>query len=84
MVGFSDADRSVTYTILTCPLPLQNYASTLRLLPVTDGARCFIEWTAEFDVSAEHEADMRHVIGHDIYQVGFDSLKRCFDGAATV
>lgn len=84
MVGFSDADRSVTYTILICPLPLQNYVSTLRLLPVTDGARSFIEWTAEFDVSAEHEADMRRVIGQDIHQAGFDSLKRRFgSGAAT-
>jgi hypothetical protein len=37
-------------------MPLTDYVATLRLTPVTDGDRCFAEWTAEFECD-EAEAE---------------------------
>lgn len=81
LLGLSDYDYFCTYAILESPMPLTNYIATLRLTPVTDGCRCFAEWTAEFDCAVEAADDLVHNIGLNVFQAGFDSLKRHFGGA---
>ncbi|WP_048861611.1 SRPBCC family protein [Acidisphaera rubrifaciens] len=80
LLGLSDYDLFCTYSILDSPMPVSNYVATLRLTPVTDGDRTFIEWTAEFDVAPEREAEMIAQIGGGVFQGGFDALKRQFGG----
>jgi hypothetical protein len=78
LLGLSDYDMVCTYSILESPMPLTNYIATLRLTPVTDGERCFAEWTAEFDCAPEAHDDLVGGIGANVFQGGFDSLKRHF------
>ncbi len=78
LLGLSDYDMFCTYAILESPMPLENYVATLRLTPVTDGDRTFVEWTAEFDCAPEVENDLVAGIGRDVFQGGFDALKRHF------
>lgn len=78
LVGLSDYDLFFSYTILESPMPLTNYVATFRLTPVTDGGRCFVEWSAEFDCAVDDEADLVNGIGAGVFQGGFDSLKRHF------
>jgi hypothetical protein len=80
LISLSDADHSCAYVILSSPLPVENYVARLRALPVTDGDRSFVEWTAEFDVKPENEAAMRQTIGQGVFQTGFDALKKRFGG----
>jgi len=80
LLGLSDYDMFCTYTILEGPMPLTNYIATLRLTPVSDGDRTFIEWTAEFDCTPEVEGDLVNGIGTNVFQGGFDALKRHFGG----
>ncbi|MGI9384036.1 MAG: SRPBCC family protein [Methyloligellaceae bacterium] len=80
LLGLSDYDMFCTYSILESPMPLENYVATLRLTPVTDGERTFAEWSAEFDCTPDHETDLVSGIGGDVFQGGFDSLKRHFGG----
>ena len=80
LLGLSDYDMFCTYAILDSPMPLTDYVATLRLTPVTDGPRCFIEWSAEFDCAPEAEDDLVSGIGGDVFQSGFDALKRHFGG----
>ena len=80
LLGLSDYDRFCTYAILESPMPLTDYVATLRLTPVTDGERCFVEWSAEFSCSPEDEADLVNGIGSNVFQGGFDALKRHFGG----
>jgi hypothetical protein len=47
---------------------------------VTDGARCFAEWSAEFDCAPERERELTDSIGGSVFQGGFDALKRHFGG----
>src|SRR4030095_7469499 len=49
LLALSDYEYSCTYEILESPMGVANYIATLKLTPVTDGARCFGEWRAEFD-----------------------------------
>jgi hypothetical protein len=78
LLGLSDYDMFCTYAILESPMPLENYVATLRLTPITDGDRTFAEWSAEFDCAPEMEEELLSSIGGNVFQGGFDSLKRHF------
>ena len=78
LLGMSDYDFFCTYTILESPMPLTDYIATLRLTPVTDGDRTFVEWTAEFDCAPEAAEGLVGGIGTNVFQAGLDSLKRHF------
>lgn len=78
LLGLSDFDLFCTYEILESPMGVENYVATLRLTPVSDGDRSFVEWTAEFDCDPAREAQLVAQIGGGVFQGGFDSLKRHF------
>ena len=47
-----------------------------RLVPVTDGERCFAEWTAEFDCDPARAEALVDQIGRDVFQAAFDEVNR--------
>jgi hypothetical protein len=80
LLGLSDFELFCTYGILESAMGVENYVATLRLTPITDGDRTFIEWSAEFDCDPAREADLLTGIGGGVFQAGIDSLKRQFGG----
>ena len=80
LLGLSDYDMFCTYSILDSPMPLTNYVAPLRLTPITDQDRTFIEWSAEFDCAPDREGELVSNIGGNVFQGGFDALKRAFGG----
>lgn len=80
LLGLSDYDMFCTYSILESPMPLTEYIATIRLTPVTEGDRTFIEWSAEFSCDPANEDDLVNGIGNNVFQGGFDALKRHFGG----
>lgn len=80
LLGLSDYDLFYSYSMLEGPMPLSDYIATLRLTPVTEGDRTFIEWSAEFECDPENEDDLVSGIGTNVFQGGFDALKRHFGG----
>ena len=80
LLALSDAEHLCTYSILESPMPVENYVATLCLLPITDGNRTYVQWTAEFDCSPEEEEGLINQIGNGVFQGGFDALKQAFGG----
>jgi len=80
LLGLSDDDMFCTYAILESPMPLTDYVATIRLKPITDGDRTFAEWTAEFECAPEAAAELVAGIGQNVFQAGFDALKRQLAG----
>lgn len=78
LLGLSDYDLFCTYSILESPMPLTDYIATLRLTPITDGNRTFGEWSAEFECATDVAEELVSNIGQNVFQVGFDALKRHF------
>lgn len=76
LLGLSDYDMFYTYSMLEGPMPLSNYVATIRITSVTDGDRAFLEWSAEFDCSPDDEDDLIEAIGANVFQGGFNALKR--------
>lgn len=79
LLALSDVEHLCTYSILTSPLPIENYVAKLRLLPITDGKRTYVEWTATFNSPAEEETAMIDTVGNGVFQGGLDSLKGIFE-----
>ncbi|MBJ3775183.1 SRPBCC family protein [Acuticoccus mangrovi] len=78
LLGLSDYDLFCTYAILESPMPLTDYVATLRITPITDGDRAFCEWSAEFECAPEAADDLVAGVGTNVFQAGFDALKRHF------
>lgn len=78
LLALSDYDYSCSYSILESPMGVENYVATLKLTPITDGSRCFAEWSAEFDCAEGRERELTEHIGGGVFQAGFEALKRHF------
>jgi len=82
LLTLSDRDRRLTYCILDAPLPLIDYVASFELKPVTDGARTFWDWRSEFRAPPGQEHALANLVGEQIYEAGFEAVKRHF-GQAT-
>ena len=78
LLALSDYDYTQTYEILDSPMGVEQYVATLKLTPVTDGGRSFAEWSAEFECAQGREHELTALIGGQVFQGGFDALKRHF------
>ena len=78
LLALSDYDYTQSYEILESPMGVDQYVATLKLTPVTDGDRCFAEWSAEFECAPGRERALTEQIGTGVFQGGFDALKRHF------
>ncbi len=53
LLALSDVERAQTYEFCGAPsLPVTNFQATLRITPIVDGNRAFVEWWATFDCDA--------------------------------
>ena len=57
-------------------MPVKNYIATFTCKPVTAGNKTFVEWTAEFDVPADREAEIKDVVGQKTFAAGIRALAR--------
>ena len=56
VLAHSDIDRLQTYEFCgPAPFPVRNYRATLRVTPIVDGGRAFVEWWATFDCAAQEQ-----------------------------
>ena len=76
LLGLSDFDYTQTYEILESPMGVADYVATLKLTPITDGNRCFAEWSAEFDCAPGREAELTDSIGQGVFHAGLTALQR--------
>jgi len=62
LLAHSDTDRSYSYAFCDQPpFPVHHYAATIRVTPVVDTNRAFVEWWATFDCATEdHDRMVKH------------------------
>src|SRR4030095_12288091 len=76
LLTLSDLEMTFSYCLLDTPVPLFNYVAHVRLLPVTDGDLTFWSWESRFTTRRGEEAQMVELVGEQIYQAGFDAVRR--------
>ena len=80
LLSLSDAETAYSYCLLETPIPLFNYVSHVRLLPVTDGDRTFWQWRGDFDARPGEADAMAALVGGEIYEAGFAAIRRHLAG----
>jgi hypothetical protein len=75
LLGLSDEDYSTSYALVSEGLPLTNYVATVRLKPITDGAKTFIEWTSRYDVINGDVPGVHQLVERDIYLAAMRGLQ---------
>jgi len=66
--------RRMTYSIITSPLPLDRYSSTMSLKDL-GGNRTELEWSSTFEPKGAPEAEAVKII-EGVYAMGFEGLKK--------
>jgi len=80
LLSHSDAERCYSYNFETTPFAVTNYHATLRVTPVTDGDRAFVEWWTTFDCEPGKTEEWVQTFAGGVFQGGFDALKARFGG----
>jgi len=59
LLALSDVERAQTYEFCGAPpLPVTDFQATLRITPIVDGDRAFVEWSATFDCDAARRDEL--------------------------
>jgi len=77
LVALSDAERSYSYTFVGSPVPVRDHRTTLRVLPITDGDRSYVEWSSRFEIAPEHETQLVELMNRN-FLAGLRSLAEQF------
>ena len=76
LLMLSDADFTMTYSILDAPLPVADYVATLKLYPITVGNKTLGTWSAEFRVTEGREADVVDRIANGTFSRAFEVIDK--------
>lgn len=75
LLALDDMNHSMTYSLLDPPFAVRNYIATLRLAPITESSRTFIEWLAWYDCAASDEQSFREAI-NGVFRAGLETLNK--------
>ncbi len=78
LLAHSDVERSYTYDFQKHPFDVDNYQATIRVTPVTDGQRSFVEWWTTFDCERDRIGRWERFFAVEVFQGGLDALKAHF------
>jgi hypothetical protein len=73
LVRWSDKRHSYTYKIVSGPLPVENYESTLRVSAAKSGSGSVISWRGHYAAKGASDADAKKAID-DVYDSGLTAL----------
>lgn len=80
LTELSDADFRCSYTLLSSPYPMRDYAATFKLHPVTDADHCYMTWSSTFNVDADKEQATVRFVNDKIYGRAYARLTQLVAG----
>lgn len=69
-----DEARTLRYSIIESPLPVEDYEGTMSVEALDDSA-CSVTWASEFDVADGPDAEVASTFA-ELYAPGFEGLKQ--------
>jgi hypothetical protein len=74
--SLDEGSRSLKYSIVSGPLPVDNYLSTVEVNEVGPN-QCEVCWSSTFEPKGASEQEAQEAI-QGVYSMGFDGLKKLF------
>jgi len=71
-----DKAKTLSYSIITSPLPVKDYYSTVEVTDAGPG-ECELKWYSTFEPKGAPEAEAVKVVG-EVYAGAFEGLKKLF------
>jgi hypothetical protein len=78
LVALSDLDRTLTYHLTEGPFPFTGYYSTIRVIPVEDGAASFVEWSAVYDCESADVDGNEELLADGLFRPGLEAVRDRF------
>lgn len=79
LVAHSDAERSLSYEFCEpAPFAVLDYRATMRVTPVTDGDRSFLEWFTTFDCEQSEREHWVDFFRTQVFKGGLDAIRDHF------
>jgi hypothetical protein len=75
---FDDQAKTLSYSIVTSPLPVKDYFSTVEAIDLGAG-QCELKWYSTFQPDGVPDAEAVKII-EGVYAGAFDGLKKLFGG----
>lgn len=75
LLAHSDLDRCYTYAFLE-PAPVRNYQAVLGVVPVSEGDKAFVHWTATFDCDEDAIAHWTRFFAQDGFAQWLGALRK--------
>ncbi len=76
LVALDDTERSYAYGFCDpAPFPVTGYRAVLRVTPVTDGDRAFVEWWVTFDAAADEVARWEAFFAAEVFAPALAGLR---------
>ena len=76
--AIDDQGRTLSYSIVSSPLPIENFLSTIQVAAASDD-ECEVTWSSTFEVAPTDEAEMKALV-EGVYTAGFEGLKKLLGG----
>jgi hypothetical protein len=73
-----DKARTLSYSIVDSPLPLEKYFATMELKALGQG-QCQLNWSSTFEPKGATEEAAKKVV-EGVYNAGFEGLKKLYGG----
>jgi hypothetical protein len=74
LVEIDDRERSLTYAILDSPFPVDDYRSTIRVVPLTSTGESFVSWSVRFDCDRADSEGLCATFSQDVFGTGLRGL----------
>lgn len=76
LLSLSDTDRRYSYEFVgASPYPVRNYHATIHVVPVTEGDRAFVQWSAMFDCDEAERGRWSAYFAHEGFAVWLGALR---------
>lgn len=76
LLSHSDTQRSYSYNFEKTPFDVDHYHATIKVTPVTDGDRAFVEWWTTFDCDRDRVDHWESFFAHEIFDSALGGLKK--------
>jgi len=76
--SFDDDAKTLSYSITSSPLPVENYLGTIKVKDLGNG-RCEVDWSSTFEPKGMPEEEVVKMI-NDIFVTAIDGLKKLHNG----
>lgn len=75
LLGLSDKDHQLRYTIVESDFPLSNYVAEISLKSISDVDHTLWCWRSSFDTPPGQEQALKKRLAENVYAAGFDAIR---------